>query len=82
MKREDQEKMIAYGCILPFMVCLAIFVVAVMRAALAHADEQARIPQVEEPAGYSHGPPIPKCDKELWLRIKDGCNEEDDEDGS
>ena len=75
MKREDKEKMIAYGCVVPFLVCTAIFVVAVMRTALAHANEPERIAEPWQP------PAIPKCEKELWLRIKDGCPKED-EDGA
>lgn len=56
------------------LLILAIFFiglcVVVVKTAKAHHDEVNQ-PQ-PEPVVWT-GPPIPKCDKELWLRIKDGC---------
>ena len=33
-----------------------------------------RAPVSKEPLPVNQGRTIPKCDKELWLRIKDGCD--------
>lgn len=50
-------------------VFLIWFCVLVVKEASAHEPRQ-----VQQPAVWT-GPTIQKCDKELWLRIKDGCNE-------
>lgn len=36
-----------------------------------HQVQEQQSPATPEPPFY--GPRIPMCDKELWLRIKDGC---------
>jgi len=47
------------------------FCIVVVKEAKAYHDEiTAPVPEMR-----SQYPEIPKCDKELWLRIKDGCNE-------
>lgn len=48
------------------------FSALVVTEAKAHHDEQQARPVVK---GWQP-PAIPHCDKELWLRIKDGCNDE------
>ena len=47
------------------------FCVLVVKEAKAY-DEAKQPPRL--PTWSS--PEIPKCDKELWLRIKDGCNDD------
>lgn len=68
MKREDTEKMIVYGIVAPFLVCMVIFVIVVMRSAIAYAEE----PEPTQPEIWT-GPDIPQCDQPLWERIKDRC---------
>ena len=52
------------------------FCIMVVKEAKGHYDaEQAPKPKAEVRSMY---PEIPQCDKELWLRIKDGCNEQAD----
>lgn len=48
-----------------------VFCVIVVKEAKAHYDIKQ---QRTEPAVWT-GPPIPKCNKELWLRITEGCHE-------
>ena len=50
---------------------LVLSALSIMEVAKAHHDakEPPATPEVWT------GPPIPQCDKELWLRIKDGCDE-------
>ena len=64
MNKHDRTRLVA-GVIAIILFCLSgvIFV-----AAYAHGQEPPRV----EPEPWS-GREIPKCDKELWLRIKDGC---------
>jgi len=59
-----RTKVIA-GAIAIVLFCVSWVIFA---AAYAHGNQPPR----EEPKPWS-GRPIPKCDKELWLRIKDGC---------
>ena len=49
------------------------FCIVVVKEAKAHHDELLEAPKHEVRGQY---PEIPKCDKELWLRIKDGCSDE------
>jgi len=51
-------------CILFIWLCVVI-----VKEAKAHHE------MLQEPAPVARGmyPPIAQCDKELWLRIKDGC---------
>jgi len=70
-RRYKREKMIAYGIVVPFLVCMVIFVIVVLQNAVAYAAE----PEPAQPEIW-YGPEIPKCEKELWLRIKDGCNDD------
>jgi len=75
--RRLTDIVIGYGVTTLFVVGVLVLSFAMFVTIKARADE--RIPQIEKPAVYRHGPPIPKCDKELWLRIKDGCKDETNE---
>lgn len=46
------------------------FCVSIVKTAKAHHD------RMQEPAPAARGmyPEIPQCDKELWLRITEGCD--------
>ena len=46
------------------------FCVSVVKTAKAHHDEL----QQPAPVARDMYPEIPQCDKELWLRITEGCN--------
>jgi hypothetical protein len=52
------------------LICFAITYV-ILSVIMIEASKAA--PEPREPEIY-YGPEIPKCDKELWLRIKDGCH--------
>lgn len=54
------------------ILCIAFiwFCVLVVKEAKAHHEER-QAPTTEVRGMY---PEIPKCDKELWLRIKDRCS--------
>ena len=64
MNRGDKTRLVA-GAIA--IICLAIAYV-ILSVVMIEASKAA---PVHEPR--SMYPEIPKCDKELWLRIKDGC---------
>lgn len=49
-------------------IILVGFSVMVVLEASAHEPREINQPAIRT------GPAIPKCDKELWLRIKDGCD--------
>lgn len=53
-------------------VLFIVLCILIIKEAKAHHDEKAppATPEVWT------GPPIQQCDKELWERIKDGCEEE------
>ena len=53
------------------ILCIAFiwFCVLIVKEAKAHHDNQV---EPTPPAVWT-GPEIQQCDKELWLRIKDGC---------
>ena len=59
-----RTKMVA-GAIVILLFALSWVIFA---AAYAHGQ----IPERDPPEPWS-GPEIQQCDKELWLRIKDGC---------
>ena len=46
-----------------------VFCILVIKEASAYQRASPRLPT-------NSYPEIPQCDKELWLRIKDGCNDE------
>lgn len=54
------------------LVAVAIGLTAFTHKVIHTAWEHGNKPPREQPEPWS-GPKIPKCDKELWLRIKDGC---------
>ena len=68
MNRFDKTRVIA-GIIALIFAAMAYIIISVV---MIEASKAA--PQPQEPKIY-YGPEIPKCDKELWLRIKDGCDE-------
>ena len=70
MNRFDKTRLAAAAIALVF-AAMAGMIVMILWFEMARAQP---IPR-EEPEIY-YGPEIPKCDKELWLRIKDGCNDE------
>jgi len=53
------------------LLIIVWFSIAAIKTAHAHGHRVIEKHVVSE----SNGPDIPRCDKELWLRIKDGCNE-------
>jgi len=69
-RAERAEKMVVYGIVWPFMICALIFCFVVIKSAYGYERHAPKEPQVWT------GPEIPKCDKELWLRIKDGCKDD------
>lgn len=70
MKPEDREKMIVYGIVWPFLLCMVMFVVVVLMNASAHEPVKPNAPTWQPRE-------IPQCDKELWERITDGCDDAD-----
>jgi hypothetical protein len=69
MKIQNKTDWIEY--ILAIMAVLFIFFcVLVIKEAKAYHDKLLEAPKYEMREQYRE---IPKCDKELWLRIKDGC---------
>lgn len=65
MNRFDKSRVVA-GIIA--LVCFAIAYVILSVLII----EASKAEPVAEPQVWT-GPPIPKCDKELWLRITEGC---------
>jgi len=58
--------------LLAFIALFLILCVVVVRdAAAEHGHSPVHVPR----AATWQPPPIPQCDKELWLRIKDGCDD-------
>ena len=57
-------------------LCLIGLLFGSMAYAIITTAEQSYIPKPTKTSTPMY-PDIPKCDKELWLRIKDGCNDED-----
>ena len=54
------------------IACIYILFVAMGYAILSPIK-----PKEVEPIVIEQGREIPECDKELWVRIKDGCDDKD-----
>ena len=65
-----KEDKVEYFWILVIICTFLSIAHAVFNTAKAHG-----LREIKPPAVYEY-PDIPKCDKELWLRIKDGCKDE------
>ena len=68
MNNLDKTRVVA-GAIALILFAVTYVIMSVLLIEASKAAEPVPAPEIY------YGPDIPKCDKELWLRIKDGCNE-------
>jgi hypothetical protein len=54
-----------------FFIC--VLFIAIMYAVIDTVSAQPT--SISVPSRTEIGPPIAQCNKELWLRIKDGCDD-------
>jgi hypothetical protein len=65
MNAHDRTRVVAgVIALILFAICYVILSVLII-------EQSKAAPPVEQQVWT--GPEIPQCDKELWLRIKDGC---------
>jgi len=73
MKDDRVFEMIMIACIWLLFIVMATAILKPLKN---------REPVVRTPPVIEQGRTIPKCDKELWLRVKDGCEAVEVQDSS
>jgi len=71
MKNNDIELWIEMYCIAAVIVIVLSTAIAIVTATYQYST----VPESQPSVRNSNGPPIERCDKELWDRITRGCKQ-------